>query len=98
MKPASLPRWRQSLLVEFYTNENPFPHLLDLDYRAVRTERYKYIHWIRFPDQGELYDLRADSLERTNLAREPRMAGVRAELRAELGRLVLAAMGLEEGK
>jgi hypothetical protein len=53
---------------------------------------------MRFPDQDELYDLRADSLERTNLAREPRMAGVRAELRAELGRLVLAAMGLEEGK
>jgi N-acetylglucosamine-6-sulfatase len=88
--------WRRSLLVEFYTNENPFPHLLDLDYRAVRTERYKYIHWMRFPDQDELYDLAADSLERANLARDPRMAGVRTELRAELGRLVLEAMGLAD--
>lgn len=88
--------WRRSLLVEFFTNENPFPHLLDLDYRAVRTERYKYIHWMRFPDEDELYDLTADSLERVNLARDPRTAGVRAELRAELRSLVLEAMGLAE--
>jgi N-acetylglucosamine-6-sulfatase len=86
--------WRRSLLVEFYTYENPFPHLLDMDYRTVRTEQYKYIHWMRFPDQDELYDLRTDSLEVTNLARDPRFARVRTELREELGRLVLQAMGL----
>ena len=90
--------WRQSLLVEFYTNENPFPHLADMDYRAVRTDRYKYVHWMRFPDQDELYDLQADSLERTNLAREPGHARVRAELREELGRLVLQAMGLASAR
>ena len=86
--------WRHALLVEFYTYENPFPHLMDMDYRAVRTDRYKYIHWMRFPDQAELYDLETDSLERTNLANDPRYAGVRAEMRAELSRLVLEAMGL----
>ncbi len=86
--------WRRSLLVEFYTYENPFPHLLDMDYRAVRTEQYKYIHWMRFPDQDELYDLQTDSLEVTNLARDPRFARVRTELREELARLVLEAMGL----
>ena len=36
--------WRQSVFIEFYTYENPFPWLLDMDYRAIRTDRYKYIH------------------------------------------------------
>jgi arylsulfatase A-like enzyme len=86
--------WRQSILVEFYTNEQPFPHLLDLDYRAVRTARYKYIHWIKFPDQDELYDLERDPFERQNLARVPAMAGVRTQMRDELARLVVESMGL----
>jgi len=87
--------WRQSVLVEFYTNEQPFPHLLDMDYRAIRTERYKYVHWIKFPEDDELYDLKSDSLERHNLADNPAMAKVKASLRADLGRLVLQAVGLE---
>jgi N-acetylglucosamine-6-sulfatase len=86
--------WRQSVLLEFFTNEQPFPHLLDMDYRAVRTARYKYIHWIRFPDQDELYDLRSDSLERRNVARVPAMARTRLRMRQELGRLVVQALGL----
>ena len=91
----STPRnWRQSVLVEFYTNEQPFPHLLDLDYRAVRTSRYKYIHWVKFPDQDELYDLQRDSLERRNVANDAAMAGVRSRMRAELARLVIHAIGL----
>jgi len=88
------PDWRQAVLVEFYTNEQPFPHLLDMDYRAIRTARYKYIHWIKFPAQDELYDLQADSLERHNLAGDPALAGEKASLKTDLGRLVLQAIGL----
>ena len=87
--------WRKSVLVEFYTNEQPFPHLMDMDYRAVRTAQYKYIRWIKFPEQDELYDLQADSLERRNLAGDPSYASVKASLQADLGRLVLQALGLE---
>lgn len=87
--------WRKSVLVEFYTNEQPFPHLLDMDYRAVRTTRYKYVHWVKFPAQDELYDLQTDSLERRNVAQDPGMASVRSELRTELGRLVVEAIGLK---
>lgn len=85
--------WRESVLVEFYTYENPMPWLVDMDYRAVRTARHKYIHWTRFED--ELYDLSADPLEMRNLIRDPALADVAEELRAELGRLTLAALGLE---
>ena len=88
--------WRASVLVEFYTYENPFPHLLDMDYRALRTGRYKYIHWIKHPDQDELYDLVSDSLELRNLAEDPAFRSVKAELKMELGRRVLHAIGLEE--
>jgi arylsulfatase A-like enzyme len=87
--------WRTSVLVEFYTNEQPFPHLLDMDYRAVRTDRYKYIHWVKFPEQDELYDLRRDSLERHNVAQVPAMAAVRSRMRTELAKLAAEAIGLK---
>jgi N-acetylglucosamine-6-sulfatase len=90
------PGWRESVLVEFYTYENPFPHLLDMDYRAIRTDRYKYIHWIKYPAMDELYDLASDSLELRNLAGASELAEVRTRLKAELGRLVLQAIGLTE--
>jgi N-acetylglucosamine-6-sulfatase len=68
---------------------------MEVDYRAVRTDRYKYIHWVKFPDQDELYDLRTDSLERHNVARDPAMAAVRARMRGELRRLVVEAVGID---
>ena len=63
--------------------------------RMIRTSRYKYIHWIKFPDQDELYDLQRDSLERRNVARDPAMAEVRSRMREELARLVVQSIGLE---
>jgi N-acetylglucosamine-6-sulfatase len=86
--------WRTSVFVEFYTYENPFPHLLDMDYRAVRTDRYKYIHWVRHPGLDELYDLEVDPFEIENRADDPALASVRAELRAALGEHMLGALGL----
>ena len=86
---------RRGVRADAREGEQPFPHLLDMDYRAVRTARYKYVHWIKFPDQDELYDLKTDSLERHNVAADPAMARVRAQMRAELGRLVVEAMGLK---
>jgi len=50
--------WRESVLIEFYTHENPRPWLMDMDYRAVRTDRYKLVHWIQHPAERELYDWR----------------------------------------
>ena len=89
--------WRNSILIEFYTYENPFPHLMDMDYRALRTDRYKYVHWVRYPDLDELYDLQTDPFEMHNLADDPALASTRAGLRAELGRQVLGALRLESG-
>jgi arylsulfatase A-like enzyme len=89
--------WRSAIMVEFYTYEKPMPWLLDMDYRMVRTDRYKYIHWTHHPDLDELYDMRDDPYEMDNLMDVPGLAAVRSELRDELGRLTLEAMGLSGG-
>ena len=65
-----------------------------MDYRAIRTDRYKYIHWMQYPDWGELYDLQEDPFEIRNLVGEPGMEGVLDELRKELRSSALRAMGL----
>jgi N-acetylglucosamine-6-sulfatase len=86
--------WRRSVLIEFYTYENPFPWLVDMDYRAIRTSRYKYVHWMQHPDEGELYNLVEDPYETRNLIDDPRLASVLEGLRAELATAVLDAMQL----
>jgi N-acetylglucosamine-6-sulfatase len=91
---AQSANWRDALLIEFYTYENPFPWLLDMDYRALRTERYKYIHWMHYPQEAELYDLVEDPFETRNLINEPQMAGVVQDLRAQMSVAVLDAMSL----
>ena len=90
--------WRESVLIEFYTHENPRPWLMDMDYRAVRTDRYKLIHWIQHPDERELYDLQKDPYEMRNLIGEPAMSDVVVDLEGELSRLVLEAMGITRAR
>ncbi len=65
-----------------------------MDYRAIRTDRFKYIHWMQHPDENELYDLQQDPYEMRNIIDEPDMESVKAELRRELARAALHAIGL----
>jgi hypothetical protein len=37
--------WRKSILIEYWA-ENAYPWLVGMTYRAVRTDRYKYIKWV----------------------------------------------------
>jgi N-acetylglucosamine-6-sulfatase len=85
---------RESFLVEYYGHENPFPWIANIDYRAVRMGRYKYIRWIREDEAQELYDLEADPFELRNLAGEAALANVLQRARATLQSLVLASLGL----
>jgi N-acetylglucosamine-6-sulfatase len=87
---------RKSVLVEYWA-ENAMPWLVGMTYKAVRTDRYKYIHWVNRGQENELdelYDLANDPFELNNLNADPAMAKVRAGLRRELGRLVQQAVGL----
>jgi N-acetylglucosamine-6-sulfatase len=67
------PDWREAVLIEYYS-DTVFPRIRNMGYRAVRTDRYKYIRYLELPGMDELYDLELDPYEVDNLmgsSREP---------------------------
>ena len=77
------PAWRKSFLIEYYSDK-VFPRIVQMGYKAVRNQRWKYIHYLELDGMDELYDLKADPFELKNLAGEPgaqaRLAGMKREL------------------
>jgi len=84
------PRWRDSFLIE-YSSDTVFPRMVAMGYDAVRGERYKYIRYRELPGMDELYDLRSDPFEMTNLIDDARSARAQARMEAELQRLLRSA-------
>ncbi len=91
------PAWRDAFLCEYFS-DNAMPWLIGMSYKAVRTRRYKYIHWTQRSLDGlacdELYDLGADPYEMTNLIGHRAHAPTVIRMRRLLGRLVAQAVGL----
>lgn len=59
--------WRTGLLYEYYWERN-FPQTPTM--HALRTDRYKYIHYHGIWDTDELYDLQEDPHEMNNLVNQ----------------------------
>jgi N-acetylglucosamine-6-sulfatase len=88
--------WRKSVLHEYWA-ENAYPWLVNMTYKAVRTERYKYIRWVNRSLNGELdelYDLDKDPYELKNLNKSAPHKALKAKLQRELKRLSVEALGL----
>lgn len=85
---------RDRVLVEYHGHENPMPWTAKLDYRAILKGNYKYIKWLRYDGEAELYDLSADPYEQHNLIADKPSQAVLADLKHELDQLVLKSMGM----
>jgi N-acetylglucosamine-6-sulfatase len=89
--------WRSSFMCEYFS-ENAMPWLIGMSYKAVRTRRYKYIHWTQKSLDGaacdELYDLKKDPYEMRNLAGKKSQRATVKRLRKELAKLVAESVGL----
>ena len=80
---------RDSFLIEYYS-DTVFPRVRNMGYQAVRTDRWKYIHYLHLPGMDELYDLKQDPYEMNNLAADDRANNQLAAMNAELSRLLEA--------
>ena len=79
-----LPPSREDFLIEYYS-DTVFPRIRNMGYQAVRTQRWKYIHYGDLADADELYDLVDDPYEMTNRIGDPRAP--LAEMQTRLARL-----------
>jgi N-acetylglucosamine-6-sulfatase len=86
-------KWRRSFLCEYWS-EGAWPWIVGMGYKAVRTERWKYIHWTQHQGMAEMYDLEKDPYELQNLAFDPARAKVREAMKKELRRLTAEALGI----
>ena len=88
--------WRKAVLAEYWA-EQAYPWLIGMTYKAIRTDRYKLIHWVNKGRDGELdelYDLEKDPYELKNLIRSKAHAALREKLHKDLKVLIGEAVGL----
>ncbi|MHC4407079.1 MAG: sulfatase/phosphatase domain-containing protein, partial [Planctomycetota bacterium] len=79
--------WRESFLIEYYS-DTVFARIRTMGYKAVRTRRHKYIHYVDLDGMDELYDLKNDPYEMKNLIDDPASQPTLEELKAEMRRLL----------
>lgn len=88
--------WRKAVLAEYWA-EQAYPWLIGMTYKAIRTDRYKLIHWVNKGRDGELdelYDLEKDPFELKNLIKSKAHAALREKLHKDLKVLIGEAVGL----
>lgn len=81
------PDWRTSFLIQ-YNTDTVFPRVLNMGYRAIRTQRWKYIRYQKLQGMDELYDLLNDPYEMQNIIDHPSSASILKPLQNELDELI----------
>jgi len=77
--------WRSEFLAEYFAEKN-YPHIPT--WQAVRTERWKLIHYPELKECDELYDLKSDPYEMKNLVNDPATKETRQTLDRDLSRML----------
>ena len=83
------PEWRKSFLIEYYS-DRVFPRIRQMGYKAIRNERWKYIHYFELEGMDELYDLKTDPFEMKNIIHQPDAAKILEGMKREMERLLKA--------
>ena len=73
--------WRRSIYYHYY--EYPSYHMVPRHY-GIRTERHKLMHFYEFGDEWEMYDLKTDPDELTNLYGLARLESLTSGLKRQL--------------
>jgi N-acetylglucosamine-6-sulfatase len=81
--------WRDAFVIEYFS-DTVFPRILKMGYKALRTERWKYIRYTELQGMDEVYDLAADPYELKNLIADPAHRADRDRLGQQLDRLLNA--------
>ena len=66
-----------------------------MGYRAVRTERYKYIQYLELQGMDELYDLQEDPHESKNLLYDPKFKAIATDMEKKLYATMADLGGME---
>ncbi|MEZ5041865.1 MAG: sulfatase-like hydrolase/transferase [Saprospiraceae bacterium] len=80
--------WRNAFLIEYYT-DTVMKRIVNMGYKAVRSERYKYIHYLDLKDMDELYDLQEDPYELKNIINEPGKEALLSDMKQLLNELLV---------
>ena len=73
--------WRKSIYYHYY--EYPSVHMIPRHY-GIRTERYKLIHFYQFGNEWEMYDLKEDPDELTNIYGKADKKSLQKDLKEQL--------------
>ena len=81
LKNGRAENWRDSIYYHYY--EYPSVHMIPRHY-GIRTERYKLIHFYQFGNEWEMYDLKEDPDELTNIYGKSSKETLQKDLKKQL--------------
>ena len=81
LKNGKADDWRDSIYYHYY--EYPSVHMIPRHY-GIRTERYKLIHFYQFGNEWEMYDLKEDPDELTNIYGKADKKSLQKDLKEQL--------------
>ena len=81
LKNGKADDWRKSIYYHYY--EYPSVHMIPRHY-GIRTERYKLIHFYQFGNEWEMYDLKEDPDELTNIYGKADKKSLQKDLKEQL--------------
>ena len=84
LKGKKLDNWRKEIYYHYY--EYPSVHMVPRHY-GIRTNRYKLMHFYEFGDEWEMYDLKKDPDEVTNLYGKKEFLELQKSLKKKLKNL-----------